>query len=161
MKLVKRRNGFLSIKRVKDSQHLQKYRFWCDGSHIRILFFTFIWKFCPELITKGYIYAAVPPLYRIIKGKNSFYIKDDVALAEYRKSHLDESYELRRFKGLGEQSVEELEESAMAPATRTLKQITMEDATAANRMFNDLMGTAVAPRKVFIEQNAWRANIDG
>lgn len=84
-----------------------------------------------------------------------------MALAEYRKSHLDESYELRRFKGLGEQSVEELEESAMAPATRTLKQITMEDATAANRMFNDLMGTAVAPRKVFIEQNAWRANIDG
>lgn len=85
--------------RVKDSQRSQKYENKCDGSHIRILFFTFIWKFCPELIEKGYIYAAVPPLYRIIKGKSSFYIKDDAALAEYRKTHENEKYELRRFKG--------------------------------------------------------------
>jgi DNA gyrase subunit B len=131
-----------------------------DGSHIRILFFTFIWKFCPELIEKGYIYAAVPPLYRIIKGKSSFYIKDDTALAEYRKTHENEKYELRRFKGLGEQSVEELEESTMAPATRTLKRITMEDAAKASQMFNSLMGETVTFRKQFIEQNAWRANID-
>ena len=69
-----------------------------DGEHIRCLFLTFIWKFCPELITKGYIYAAVPPLYRIIKGKTSFYIKDDTALEEYRKKNPG-TYELRRFKG--------------------------------------------------------------
>lgn len=131
-----------------------------DGSHIRILFFTFIWKFCPELIKKGYIYAAVPPLYRVIKGTKSIYIKDDNALAEYRKKHSGEKYELRRFKGLGEQSVEELEESTMSPATRTLKQITMEDAIAASQVFNNLMGETVTLRKQFIEKNAWRANVD-
>lgn len=131
-----------------------------DGSHIRILFFTFIWKFCPELIEKGYIYAAVPPLYRVIKGTKSIYIKDDNALAEYRKKHSGEKYELRRFKGLGEQSVEELEESTMSPATRTLKQITMEDAIAASQVFNNLMGETVTLRKQFIEKNAWRANVD-
>lgn len=131
-----------------------------DGSHIRILFFTFIWKFCPELIEKGYIYAAVPPLYRIIKGTKSIYIKDDNALAEYRKKHSGEKYELRRFKGLGEQSVEELEESTMSPTTRTLKQITMEDAIAASQVFNNLMGETVTLRKQFIEKNAWRANVD-
>lgn len=99
MKPVKCRNSFLSIKRVKDSQRSQKYEKARDGSHIRILFFTFIWKFCPELIEKGYVYAAVPPLYRIIKGNKSFYIKDDNALAEYRKKHSGDKYELRRFKG--------------------------------------------------------------
>ena len=131
-----------------------------DGSHIRILFFTFIWKFCPELIEKGYIYAAVPPLYRVIKGTKSIYIKDDNALAEYRKKHSGEKYELRRFKGLGEQSVEELEESTMSPATRTLKQITMEDAIAASQVFNNLMGETVESRRKFIQANAWRANVD-
>lgn len=130
-----------------------------DGEHIRCLFLTFIWKFCPELITKGYIYAAVPPLYRIIKGKTSTYIKDDAALEEYRKTHAS-GYELRRFKGLGEQSIEELAESTMAPVTRTLKQITMEDAVAADNVFNSLMGESATLRKKFIEENAFRANID-
>lgn len=146
--------------RVKDSQRSQKYENKRDGSHIRILFFTFIWKFCPELIEKGYIYAAVPPLYRVIKGTKSIYIKNDNALVEYRKKHSGEKYELRRFKGLGEQSVEELEESTMSPATRTLKQITMEDAIAASQVFNNLMGETVTLRKQFIEKNAWRANVD-
>ena len=130
-----------------------------DGEHIRCLFLTFIWKFCPELITKGYIYAAVPPLYRIIKGKTSIYIKDDAALEEYKKTHAS-GYELRRFKGLGEQSIEELAESTMAPATRTLKQITMEDAVAADNVFNSLMGESATLRKKFIEENAFRANLD-
>ena len=69
-----------------------------DGSHIRILFFTFIWKFCPELIQKGYVYAAVPPLYRIVQGKKSFYLKDDNALGTFRKT-AQGNYEVRRFKG--------------------------------------------------------------
>lgn len=130
-----------------------------DGDHIRCLFFTFIWKFCPELIEKGYVYAAVPPLYRIIRGKSSFYIKDDAALADYRAKNPG-TYELRRFKGLGEQSVEELAESTMAPATRTLKLITMEDANAANNTFNSLMGESATLRKKFIEENAFRAKIN-
>ena len=131
-----------------------------DGDHIRCLFLTFIWKFCPELIEKGYIYAAVPPLYRILKGKTSFYLKDDAALADYRAKNPGGGYELRRFKGLGEQSIDELAESTMAPATRTLKQITMEDATAAANVFNSLMGESATLRKKFIEENAFRAQID-
>lgn len=131
-----------------------------DGSHIRVLFLTFIYKFAPELIQKGYIYAAVPPLYRIIKGKNSFYIKDDAALNKYRLEHPNEKYELRRFKGLGEQSASELAESTMEPENRTLKQITMEDASAAAMTFMSLMGEAITPRRTFIERNAFRANID-
>ena len=131
-----------------------------DGDHIRCLFLTFIWKFCPELIEKGYIYAAVPPLYRILKGKSSFYLKDDAALEAYRAANPGGEYELRRFKGLGEQSVDELSESTMAPATRTLKQITMEDAAAAANVFTSLMGESATLRKKFIEENAFRANID-
>ena len=130
-----------------------------DGEHIRCLFLTFIWKFCPELIEKGYVYAAVPPLYRIIRGKSSIYIKDDAALADYRAKNPG-TYELRRFKGLGEQSVEELAESTMAPDSRTLKLITMEDAVAASNVFNSLMGESATMRKKFIEENAFRANID-
>lgn len=130
-----------------------------DGSHIRILFFTFIWKFCPELIQKGYIYAAVPPLYRIIQGKKSFYLKDDAALEEFRKI-AKSGYEVRRFKGLGEQNAEELAESTMEPGNRILKQITMEDAIAATTTFNSLMGESAVLRKKFIEENAFRANLD-
>lgn len=130
-----------------------------DGSHIRILFFTFIWKFCPELIEKGYIYAAVPPLYRIIQGKKSFYLKDDAALEEFRKTATT-NYEVRRFKGLGEQNAEELAESTMEPGNRILKQITMEDAQAAAQTFNSLMGESATLRKKFIEENAFRANLD-
>ena len=130
-----------------------------DGSHIRILFFTFIWKFCPELIEKGYIYAAVPPLYRIIQGKKSFYLKDDAALEEYRKT-AKSGYEVRRFKGLGEQNAEELAESTMEPGNRILKQITMEDAQAAALTFTSLMGESATTRKKFIEDNAFRANLD-
>ena len=130
-----------------------------DGSHIRILFFTFIWKFCPELIEKGYIYAAVPPLYRIIQGKKSFYLKDDAALEEFRKTATS-NYEVRRFKGLGEQNAEELAESTMEPGNRILKQITMDDAIAASMTFNNLMGESATLRKKFIEENAFRANLD-
>ena len=131
-----------------------------DGDHIRCLFLTFIWKFCPELIEKGYIYAAVPPLYRILKGKTSFYLKDDAALEAYRAANPGGGYELRRFKGLGEQSVDELAESTMAPDTRTLKQITMDDVMLANNTFTSLMGESATLRKKFIEENAAHAKID-
>ena len=130
-----------------------------DGSHIRALFLTFIWKFAPELIEKGYIYAAVPPLYKVTQGTKIQYLKDDAALEEFRKS-TKKSFDLGRMKGLGEMDPEEMAETVMNPATRTLKQICMEDAAEAAKVFLELMGESVTPRKKFIEENAWRANID-
>ena len=130
-----------------------------DGSHIRALFLTFIWKFAPELIQKGYIYAAVPPLYKVTMGTKIQYLKDDAALEAFRKS-TSKSFELGRMKGLGEMDPHEMAETVMSPETRTLKQITMDDAEGAARVFLSLMGESVDPRKKFIEENAWRANID-
>lgn len=130
-----------------------------DGSHIRSLFLTFIWKFCPELLEKGYIYAAVPPLYKITQGTKIQYLKDDAALEKFRKTNT-KNFELGRMKGLGEMDPDEMAETVMNPETRTLKQITMDDAEAAARVFINLMGESVDPRKKFIEENAWRANID-
>ncbi|MDV3428813.1 MAG: DNA topoisomerase IV subunit B [Bacillota bacterium] len=130
-----------------------------DGSHIRILFLTFIWKFAPELIERGYIYAAVPPLYRATTGTSFRYIKDDRELEEFRKTY-KRNFELNRMKGLGEMDPHEMAETVMNPETRTLKQIQMEDITEVAKTFMGLMGEAVSPRKTFIEQNAWRANVD-
>ena len=130
-----------------------------DGSHIRALFLTFIWKFAPELIEKGYIYAAVPPLYKVTQGTKIQYLKDDAALDEFRKT-AKKSFELGRMKGLGEMDPEEMAETVMNPATRTLKQICMDDAAEAAKVFLELMGESVTPRKKFIEENAWRANVD-
>ena len=130
-----------------------------DGSHIRVLFLTFIWKFAPELITKGYIYAAVPPLYKVTVGQNITYLKDDAALEAYRKT-AKKSFDLGRMKGLGEMDPHEMAETVMNPETRTLKQITMDDITEVAKTFMGLMGEAVGPRKTFIETNAWRANVD-
>lgn len=130
-----------------------------DGSHIRILFLTFIWKFCPELIEKGYVYAAVPPLYKATMGTKIQYIKDDAALEEFRKN-TKKNFELGRMKGLGEMDADEIAATVMSEETRTLKQITMEDAEAVAKTFMSLMGESVDPRKKFIEANAWRANID-
>ena len=130
-----------------------------DGSHIRILFLTFIWKFAPEMIEKGYIYAAVPPLYKAIMGTKIQYIKDDAALEEFRKK-TSKKFDLGRMKGLGEMDYEELAETVFDPEIRTLKQITMEDVNAVAKTFIELMGESVTGRKKFIEENAWRANID-
>ena len=130
-----------------------------DGSHIRVLFLTFIWKFCPELLEKGYVYAAVSPLYKATMGTKIQYIKDDAALEEFRKS-VSRNFELGRMKGLGEMDPDEMAETVMSAETRTLKQITMEDAAQVAATFMSLMGESVTPRKKFIEDNAWRANID-
>lgn len=129
-----------------------------DGSHIRILLLTFLWKFCPELLTKGYVYAAVPPLYKITQGTKIMYLKDDKALEAFRKTN-PKKYELGRMKGLGEMDADEME-IVMNPETRTLKQISMEDAENVAKTFTSLMGEAVEPRKKFIAENSWRANID-
>jgi len=130
-----------------------------DGSHIRVLFLTFIWKFAPELIERGYIYAAVPPLYKATMGTKFKYLKDEGELEQFRKS-CTRSFELGRMKGLGEMDPSEMAETVMNPETRTLKLITMDDLQEVAQTFNDLMGQAVTPRKKFIEENAWRANVD-
>lgn len=130
-----------------------------DGSHIRALFLTFIWKFAPQLIEDGYIFAAVPPLYKVTQGTKITYLKDDAALEEFRKT-TKKSFELGRMKGLGEMDPSEMAETVMNPETRTLKQICMEDAEEAAKTFMGLMGESVVYRKKFIEENAWRANID-
>ena len=128
-------------------------------SHIRVLFLTFIWKFCPELLEKGYIYAAVPPLYKVTQGTKIQYLKDDAALEQFRSSN-SKKFVLGRMKGLGEMDPEEMAETVMNMETRTLKQITMDDAALVAQTFMSLMGESVTPRKKFIEENAWRANID-
>lgn len=128
-------------------------------SHIRILFLTFIWKYAPELLEKGYIYAAVPPLFKATIGTKIKYIKDEHALEEFRKT-TKKNFELGRMKGLGEMDTNELAETVMDEDTRTLKQITMEDAQKVATVFTNLMGEAVIPRKQFIEEHAEEANID-
>lgn len=128
-----------------------------DGSHIKNLLYTFIWNFCPQLILDGYVYAGVPPLYKITIGKEYKYLKNDEALEEFRKTHQGKKYIVNRLKGLGEMSEAETEETLTDPNNRIIKQITIEDVAAANRLFDDLMGTAIIPRKQFIKEHSQEA----
>ena len=128
-----------------------------DGAHIKNLFYTFIWNFCPELVEDGFVYAGVPPLYKITTSKGYEYIKDDVALEEYRKKNQNKSYKVNRFKGLGELDVEETEETLADPDQRIIKQVTISDAKLASKLFDDLMGTAITPRKLYIKAHSEEA----
>ena len=128
-----------------------------DGAHIKNLFYTFIWNFCPELIYDGYVYAGVPPLYKITIGKEYKYLKNDEALEEFRKTHQGKKYTVNRLKGLGEMSEEETEETLTDPDNRIIKQITVGDAAAASKLFDDLMGTAIIPRKNYIKAHSKEA----
>ena len=129
-----------------------------DGAHIKNLFYTFIWNFCPQLIYDGYIYAGVPPLYKItLAGNKGYkYLKNDEELEQYRKTHTG-NYKVNRMKGLGEMDVEETEETLTDPKNRIIKQITVEDSLEANKMFNDLMGTLINPRKEYIKAHSKEA----
>ena len=128
-----------------------------DGSHIKNLFYTFIWTFCPDLIKDGYIYAGVPPLYKITEGKDNYiYLKDDAALEEYRNKNKGKKYIVNRLKGLGEMSVEETA-ILVDPDKRIIKQITVEDAKQADILFDQLMGDSVTPRKQFIKEHSAEA----
>lgn len=128
-----------------------------DGAHIKNLFYTFIWNFCPQLIEDGYIYAGVPPLYKVTIGKEYKYIKNDEELEEFKKTIGDKKITVNRMKGLGEMSVDETEETLTDPNNRIIKQITVEDAAAADKLFNDLMGTAIVARKDFIKEHSKEA----
>lgn len=128
-----------------------------DGAHIKNLFYTFIWTFCPELILDGYVYAGVPPLYKITEGKDTYiYLKNDAELEEYRTSHKGKKYLVNRLKGLGEMSPDETS-ILVDPDKRIIKQVTVEDIAAADKLFDDLMGTQIIPRKRFIQQHSQEA----
>ncbi len=130
-----------------------------DGHHISCLLLTFFYRHARQLIENGYVYIAQPPLFKIIKGKNSFYVRDENTLKEKLKE-IGEDVVIQRFKGLGEMDADELRETVMEPETRTLKKITIEDAILADSIFNILMGEEVEPRREFIIQHAKEANLD-
>ena len=128
-----------------------------DGAHIKNLFYTFIWNFCPELIIDGFVYAGVPPLYKITTSKGYKYLKNDEELFLYREENKGKKYTVNRLKGLGEMSVEETEETLTDPDNRILHKVTVNDVAAANKLFDDLMGTKVIPRKDFIKLHSKEA----
>ncbi len=124
-----------------------------DGAHISCLLLTFFYRHMKELVEKGHVYLAMPPLYKITKGKTTRYVFNDQELDSIRKE-IGQDIELQRFKGLGEMNAEQLWETTMDPEIRYLKQINVEDAVEADRVFSMLMGEEVEPRKEFIMANA-------
>jgi DNA gyrase subunit B len=135
-----------------------------DGSHITTLILTLMFRYMKELIEQGYIYIAAPPLYLVKKGKDQIYCwndeQRDVAIKQLAKEGKDSSVNVQRYKGLGEMNAEQLWETTMNPATRTLRRVTIDSAAEADRIFSMLMGDDVPPRREFIEKNAKYAKID-
>ena len=125
-----------------------------DGAHIKNLFYTFIWNFCPQLILDGHVYAGVPPLYKVTVGKEYKYIKNDEELEKFKATLKGKSFTVNRLKGLGEMSVDETEETLTDPNQRIIKQITVEDIEAASALFDNLMGTNVVSRKQYIKEHS-------
>ena len=136
-----------------------------DGSHIRTLLLTFFFRYMRPLIENGYVYAAVPPLFKLVRGKTTRLAfseeERDKYSAELRGDNPNAKVDISRFKGLGEMDAHELWETTMDPEKRTLKQIRLEDAVKADEIFTLLMGEKVEPRKEYIEQNAkYVVNLD-
>jgi DNA gyrase subunit B len=135
-----------------------------DGSHITTLILTFFFRYMKDLIEYGNVYIAAPPLYQVKKGKEFEYCwndaQRDIAVQRLKGAGKEDSVHIQRYKGLGEMNAEQLWETTLDPATRTLKQVTIENAVEADHIFSMLMGDEVAPRREFIEKNAKYAKID-
>ena len=132
-----------------------------DGAHIRTLLLTFFFRYMRPLIENGYVYAAQPPLYKVKKQKKEYYVYSDKELEALLQEIGRTGVELQRYKGLGEMNAEQLWDTTMNPETRTLLQVTIEDAVMADQVFSMLMGDKVGPRKEFIEENAtYVTNLD-
>ena len=126
-----------------------------DGSHIRILMLTFFFRYMRPLIEGGYVYIAMPPLYKVTRGKQEYYVYDDPELEKLLSEiGRNPKPEIQRYKGLGEMSAEQLWQTTMNPETRSMMRVTMEDAMDADALFDLLMGDKVEPRREFIEENA-------
>jgi len=131
-----------------------------DGEHIKTLLLTFFYRFMPELIEKGYIYAAMPPLYRVRKKKDYYVYSEEELQKLQNKLNISKQQNVTRFKGLGEMSLKQLWETTMNPKTRKVKRIYIEDAVEADQIFSMLMGEKVADRRQFIQENAKKADLD-